>query len=105
MCDMSNYLKRGTQIIYLPDHVEGDIHHKDSEPGFVITDKGDSVFCRYFCKGFLIGDLRTVANSELTPKENLVVKDIYRQDIVDRWVKRIEADPEIYGHIDKEQSQ
>ena len=105
MNDTSNYLKRGTQIIYTPDHADGDIEHEDCEKGFVITDKGQSVFCRYFSKRTLIGSLRTLANSESTPKENLIVQDTHDQRVVDLWVNRIEADPEYYGYIHKEQPQ
>ncbi len=104
-------LERGTQIIYVPSHAEGDMEHEDCECGFVVTDKGDSVFCRYFSKLYppccnttsgneLIGDLRTVANSESTPKDMLVVRDTYRQDIVWWWIVKIKANPEIYGYID-----
>lgn len=96
---MVNELKRGTQIIYAPDHAGGDINHPDCERGFVITDKGESAFCRYFSKFSSIGNLRTIANSELTPKTNLIIKETCEQGVIDTWIEWITAEPEVYGHI------
>ena len=89
-------LKRGTQIVYVPNHADGDLKHEDCEYGFVITDKGESAFCRYFLKD---KSLRTVANSELTPKDMLIVANHRPQKDIDTWVKNIEHAPEIYGSI------
>ena len=63
--------EQGTQIAYIPNHADGDINHHDVEFGFVTSRRGDRVFCRYWIKG-RIGTLRTTANSECTPAENLV---------------------------------
>ncbi len=90
-------LKRGTQIIYVPSHANGDIHHEDCERGFVITDKGESVFCRYFNKD---KSLRNIANSESTSKTDLVVKNTTDQNSINIWIKNIKHSPEIYGYID-----
>lgn len=98
---MIEELKRGTQIIYVPGHADGDINHPDCERGFVITDNGGSAFCRYFSKNTLIGNLRTIANSELTPKDCLIIKDTYNQKLVDLWIERITIDPDRYGEISK----
>lgn len=57
------------QIVYIPLHAEGDIEHEDCEFGFVVLDKGEDAFCRYWNKDKT--DLRTKANSELTPKDML----------------------------------
>lgn len=64
-------MKQGTQIAYIPTHAEGDLSHPDVEFGFVISEHGNSHFCRYWRNGEL-GTLRTTANSELTPTDNLV---------------------------------
>ena len=66
-------MKKGTQIAYIPHHAEGDIGHKDVEFGFVTSESkgGTSHFCRYWAKG-KPGELRTVANSEMTPNACIV---------------------------------
>jgi len=71
---------RGEQIAYVPRHAQiqhGDEgwtwqdSHPDIEFGFVTSQRGDTVFCRYWRKG-QPGTLRTVANSEGTPEDCLV---------------------------------
>ena len=62
---------RGMQIAYIPTHCNGDITHPDVELGFVTSVRGEYAFCRYWSK-FSEGELRTKANSELTPKYLLV---------------------------------
>ncbi len=65
-------LTRGTQIIYVPNHAEGDVNHPDCEEGFVTSVKGDVAFCRYW----LMANpqvLRTKLCSEATPVSNLAV--------------------------------
>lgn len=64
-------MKPLTQIAYIPAHANGDIAHPDVEFGFVTSLRKDAAFCRYWRKGHP-GELRTLANSELTPIENLV---------------------------------
>ena len=64
--------KPGDQIAYVPIHAQGDIDHKDVEYGFVSSDKGDYVFCRYWRNGQNGLALRTTANSEATPRDCLV---------------------------------
>lgn len=71
-------LKRGTQIIYVPTHAEGDIKHSDSERGFVTSSNSLVVFCRYWSRQ-VVGELRTKMNSESTPIENLVVQNTVPQ--------------------------
>ena len=78
-------MKSGTQIAYIPLHAEGDINHPDVEFGFVVSERGDAHFCRYWRRGHL-GELRTVANSELTPTDNLVEYKSVSQDVVDNLV-------------------
>jgi len=66
-------MKPGTQIVYVPHHVNGNIFHKDCQYGFVtsISKGGTEHFCRYWLKGEIGRKLRTVANSELTPNDCL----------------------------------
>lgn len=73
-------LKRGTQIVYVPPHAHGDIHHQDCETGFVVSVRGHAAFCRYWQR-IPPCDLRTKANSELTPLDCIVVLEKYcRED-------------------------
>ena len=65
--------KEGDQVAYVPTHAQGDLRHPDVEFGFVMEDRGEHCFCRYFKRGGTPGKppLRTVANSESTPKSML----------------------------------
>ncbi len=78
-------LKKGTQIIYVPTHANGDIHHPDCEAGFVAHETvlpGNAIFCRYWVTGSVPRRLRTLANSEATPVEMLVERDtVPQQDV------------------------
>ena len=89
--------KPGTQIVYVPHHKMkrykelGEMNFgypNDCQPGFVVEDSRveGSVFCRYWrvthTQEVLEFDLRTKANSELTPVDNLVAKDTVPQEIV-----------------------
>ncbi len=79
-------LSRGTQIIYIPDHAQGDIDHPDCERGFVTSVRGDVAFCRYWSK-FDRMELRTKANSEGTPIRNLVAMDTRAQFLIDKLLE------------------
>ena len=83
-------LKRGTQIIYVPDHADGDVDHPDVEVGFVTTYTPGTVmaFCRYWSK-YEPDRLRTMANSELTPVRNLVVRNTVPQHEVEEQLKKL----------------
>ena len=76
-------LKRGTQILYVPSHAQGNPEHPDVEVGFVTSGpaNGDAYFCRYWRKDGT--DLRTKTCSELTPIWTIVVKDTYPQEKID----------------------
>ena len=80
-------LQPGTQIIYVPDHADG-IDHPDCEEGFVTSMTERGAFCRYWSKNDP-GHLRTMANSEMTRFENLVVKDTHPQGEVNKWLRWI----------------
>lgn len=95
---MNIFFKRGTQIAYIPTHVlnkGGDAWKtdKDTEFGFVWLDEmNGTVRCRYFSKYGEGQYLRTRANSERTPKENLAIHVSRDQSIIDNWVKIIEKE-------------
>jgi hypothetical protein len=85
-------MKKGTQIVYTPDHANGDINHPDSERGFVAhsTIIDDALFCRYWRRGEPL-QLRTLANSELTPIRNIIELDTVQQEIVNETLKEIDS--------------
>ena len=89
-------MKAGTQIAYVPRHANGDIAHPDVEFGFVMSTslKRDMHFCRYWRKGHL-GELRTTANSELTPDDLLVEYQSVTQAVMDKALKQID-DESVY---------
>jgi hypothetical protein len=82
-------LEQGMQIIYVPTHTDGDIHHPDCEAGFVAhtTEIEGAIFCRYWSK-YSPGELRTKANSELTPVNLLVVRNTVPQEQVEAAIKK-----------------
>lgn len=82
-------MKPGTQIAYVPSHVNGDIRHPDVQFGFVTSERDNAHFCRYWTRGKEGNDLRTKANSELTPNKYLVQYKAVSQDHVDselNWI-------------------
>jgi len=81
---------RGEQVAYIPMHANGDINHPDVEFGFVTSQKGATVFCRYWYKG-QIGMLRTTANSEGTPADRLVRHEVVRESLINLLLDGIEA--------------
>jgi len=83
----SQNLKPGTQIIYIPNHADG-IDHPDCEKGFVTSMTKRGAFCRYWNK-HNPEKLRTIANSEMTRFENLVIKDTHPQSEINRWLRMI----------------
>jgi len=82
-------MNRGTQILYVPTHAEGNLSHPDVEAGFVTSVRDDTVFCRYWRKD--LSELRTKANSEGTPADLLVTQDSVSQSRVDTALATIEA--------------
>ena len=86
-------MKPGTQIIYIPTHAEGDEDHPDADAGFVtVMANDDFAWCRYWSRNFPDElELRTTANSELTPVTQLVERDTTEQHIVNALIV------ELYG--------
>ena len=86
MAVFPGHLKRGVQIIYVPDHADGDMSHPDCQPGFVTSVAKEFAFCRYWrmYNGMLIDppDLRTKANSEMTNFNHILIVDTVDQDVV-----------------------
>lgn len=88
--NQSARLQRGTQVAYIPRHARGDINHRDVQFGFVTSVRGDAAFCRYW-SNFDSRQLRTVANSELTPLDLLVLYSTHPQTEIDLILKEIDA--------------
>lgn len=86
-------LARGTQVVYVPAHVDlDDVSHPDVEDGFVtsMSVRGDVAFCRFWHRDGPPDRLRTIANSEATPIERLVVRDTRPQEWVNHCLIWIE---------------
>lgn len=83
--------KMGTQIIYIPNHALGDIHHEAAEKGFVTAVKSDGAFCRFWSKTSP-KELRTTANSEFCKYENLVVLKTRNQLDIEAALIKIKED-------------
>ena len=81
--------KRGDQVAYIPTHAEGNIDHPDVEFGFVTYARDDTIFCRYWRRREL-GVLRTRANSEGTPINNLVHHQSVMQGRIDNSLTRMQ---------------
>lgn len=83
-------LHRGTQIVYLPQHLidKADLNNKEIQFGFVTSVKKDIVYCRYFSQ-YDLTTLRTVSCSERSPIENLYLLNTVERCIVRRWVRYI----------------
>ena len=87
-------LKRGTQIVYVPSHIrrkDGSYNKKSSflERGFVTSGPtlDGSYMCRYWSKSD-VEDLRTKANSELTPADCIVVEETYPPSMVQKMLDK-----------------
>lgn len=80
-------LKRGTQIIYVPTHADGDPEHRDAESGFVTSVVPGYAFCRYWNKRHPT-ELRTKSCSERTPVYTLVIQDTRPQSDVDTALRK-----------------
>jgi len=80
-------IRRGAQIVYVPNHAWGNDEHPDCEAGFITSVSEDAAFCRYWGEE---GQLRTKANSERTPISNLVLKDTVPQKQVEEALGAIE---------------
>jgi len=94
-------LQRGEQIAYVPTHAlrwagtGGAMwaidFHPDVEFGFVTSQRGSTVFCRYWRKGHP-GELRTVANSEGAPADCLVRHKSVSDALIAETLARIETE-------------
>ena len=98
MNDMQEKTKfyKGMQIACVPSHADNDLSHPDVEFGFVVSVKEDAAFCRYFSKS-RPNELRTLANSELTPFYALVRHYHHPQALIDNLLQKIESDSPLTG--------
>ncbi len=81
-------LKRGDQIVYIPNHARNNRNHPDCEYGFVTSIGTKIAFCRYWSKA-KPAELRTTANSEATMISNLQLHKSVSQKRVDDWLVKI----------------
>ncbi len=74
-------LKKGTQIVYVPSHANGDIYHSDSEEGFIADKLGmraNYIHCRFWRKDDP-NFLRTTLSGEAIPLDCIVIKHTREQ--------------------------
>lgn len=87
---MPGHLKQGTQIAYVPNYADGDIGHPDVQFGFVSSVVDSGAHCRYWqnkkYQTESFPELRTKANSELTPFDNILIWDSVSQDYVNQAI-------------------
>lgn len=83
-------MKIGTQIIYIPLHVDiKKTNHPHVCEGFVFgKEKDGTIPCRYWCRAYP-DTLRTKSCSEMTPANRLVVKKTRTQKLVKETIKEI----------------
>lgn len=98
-------LTPGTQIMYVPAYVNGDLSHPAVERGFVVrkaSAERESYFCRYWYPFDPLNPLdeiglRTTANSESTPIYYITVQDSVPQAMVDRAIEMLKEDVYLPG--------
>lgn len=98
---MTERFERGEQIAYIPLHANGELSHPDVEYGFVTSQKGDTVWCRYWRKDEVGMMLRTLANSEGTPVDSLVRHVSVRQGRVEDWLVSIERMEQLVRELER----
>lgn len=81
-------MKRGTQIVYIPQHAEGSHAHPDVETGFVTSVKEYGAFCRFWSKTNP-DELRTKANSEFVAFRHLEETNTVPQWRVNELLKEL----------------
>jgi len=90
-------MKMGTQVVYIPNHANGNIQHKDVEFGFVtgrspvlgkLLGREEGCYCRYWSKE-LPNKPRTLSCSELTPARNLIEHSILPQSVIYSWMEKL----------------
>lgn len=89
-------LSRGTQIIYVPLHADGDESHEDAQEGFVTSVVNTMAFCRFWSRQ-RPNELRTRVNSEAVPVHLLVVRDTRPQSRVDAALAQVEKEQEEFA--------
>lgn len=97
--DKMSLLIKGDQVIYVPQHANGDIEHEDCEAGFVTSCTETNVFCRFFLSGS--DELRTKANSELVNSANLVLMSHHPQELIVKLLKAIEMEKSTRKHRER----
>ncbi len=81
-------VKEKTQIIYVPDHANGDTSHSACEVGFVTHVTKTWVFVRFWMPNMI--DMRTKLNSEPCAHHQIVVQNtVEQQQVEDAWEKYV----------------
>ena len=86
--ELDRIVQPGDQIACVPNHADDDLHHPDVEFGFIVSMfQDDAAYCRYWSKNEK-GDLRTKANSELTPLRLLRKYEYASNDEIARVIEK-----------------
>ena len=80
--------KIGQQIAYVPTHAQGDVNHPDVEFGFVTSQKGARVWCRFY-RNPSTTDLRTKLNSEPCSARDLKEHILHNSSIIERKLREL----------------
>jgi hypothetical protein len=93
------------QIVYVPNHLmdeylvpENWCYPNGIQPGFIYGyNKNNDYFCRYWqwdsTAGVYLPALRTLANSELTPRENIFYLNFFSNTVVNDAMKLLIGQP------------
>ena len=68
---MEDY-KHGDKVIYIPNHVDGDVRHKDCQYGIVSSTNEHFVFVKYDCLACTMCTGDEPYTAQATKRENLV---------------------------------
>ena len=97
-------LKRGTQIVYLPTHLQNnaELSNTDIQFGFVTSMKNPgAVFCRYFSK-YDLSLLRTLSCSEQANISDVYLLNTFENKVVKYWINYIDQQEEAYKKLIEE---
>lgn len=86
---VNKYVKPGTQIVYIPNHANGNPQHLTAEYGFVTSVNSYFVFCRFWLTDKNhkpINELRTKGGSAACNMDNLLLSDTVPQSwVAEAW--------------------
>lgn len=84
----------GDEIVYVPDHAEGDPKHPDCEHGFItaVYPEDRVAMCRFFRRGTY--ELRTVSNGERAAFRNLMRVKLAPPGVIDQALRLVNKHPQ-----------